>query len=344
MKRRLLNTWLTAAAVAVLYDGFYFVLLNLINPQGNQWTVSEFVILVAKSLISIGTIYSSYFISQKYLVRLSLGLRLALMLLMSIPVFCVTYLPFWVLLIRKGIYGLTTDSAVYAGQLASSVYGLHIPIGVIIIIFLYSRHTYQTELRLIKTQNLATETELRNLQQQIDPHFLFNSLNILSALIRLDTEKSARFTQKLSEVYRFLLKTGKESVISVEEELSFVADYFYLVQCRFGTAFELEIVTKEKADIGHLYIVPGSLQLLVENVIKHNRADEQHPILIGVVINEDQLTVTNRIAKKESNTSGYGLSSLAMRYQLLNSNQMVVDETEESFCVFIPLLKNLAHA
>jgi LytS/YehU family sensor histidine kinase len=248
---------------------------------------------------------------------------------------------YWVGFIRKLVYGLPTDLGAYPGQLFYVTTGLHLVIAIITITSLYNSHVHKVQIQLSKFENLNSETQLKNLQQQVNPHFLFNSLNILTALIKIDADRSVLFTQKLSEVYRFFLKTQKDVIISLEEELAFVQDYFYLVNCRFGNAFKLEIDHKHDEPASELYIIPGTLQLLVENVIKHNIASEEKPIVIFMKIEENEVVITNSIEKKESNASGFGLANLGKRYQLLNNQDISYYERNGMFTVHIPLIKNL---
>jgi LytS/YehU family sensor histidine kinase len=221
--------------------------------------------------------------------------------------------------------------------------GLHLGIAIITITSLYNSHVHKVEIRLSKLESLSSEAQLKNLQQQVHPHFLFNSLNILTALIKIDVERSVLFTQKLSEVYRFFLRTQKEVVISLEDELAFLHDYFYLVNCRFGNAFQLRIEGADAVLHDELFLIPGTLQLLVENAIKHNTASEEMPILISINVEEDQIVVANPVVKKQSHSSGYGLNNLVERYQLLRNEKIDYFEEEGVFTVCIPLIKNLLH-
>ncbi|HEX8332081.1 MAG TPA: sensor histidine kinase [Segetibacter sp.] len=241
------------------------------------------------------------------------------------------------------MYGLGTPSNWYPGQLFAITTSLHLVVAIITISSLYNDHVHSVELQLSKARSVAVETQLKNLQQQVDPHFLFNSLNILRALIQVDKERSLLFTQKLSEVYRFFLKTQKEVVISLEDELAFVEDYFYLVNCRFGNAFKLKIEGANGVTGGELYIIPGTLQLLVENAIKHNTASEEKPLTVCINIEEDKVFVINPVVKKENHSSGYGLNNLVERYQLLKNEKINYTEEEGMFAVCIPLIKNLLH-
>lgn len=335
-----LNSWYIAGVVGALYSSLWFVVLNLLNPKGNEWKLSHLAISVGTSALSLGCLYLSYRITSYLYGRMAFWRHYMLMLLISLPLFCALYLFYWVMLIRRMVYGLKTDLSAYPGQLFTLITSLHLVIAIITISSLYNQQVHKVEMQLAKVQSLAAETQLQNLQQQVDPHFLFNSLNILAALIRIDTERSVQFTQKLSEVYRFFLKTKKEVLVSLEEELSFLHDYFYLVRCRFGDAFILE-VDNNTHDPARCYIMPGTLQLLIENVIKHNVAEEARPITISITLKGDRLTVTNLVAPKENTTtSGHGLQNLNARYQLLNGQALSWQEQEGVFLVQVPLIKN----
>jgi sensor histidine kinase YesM len=319
----------------------WFAILNILNPAGNSWDFAHLVFAFGTCAISIGSIYISHVLANYLFQRSPFGYRYVYMLLLSLPVFSIIYLVYWVGLIRKLVYGLSTDLSAYPGQLFAVTTGLHLVIAIITITSLYNSHVHKVQIQLSKVENLSTETQLKNLQQQVNPHFLFNSLNILTALIKIDADRSVLFTQKLSEVYRFFLKTQKEIVISLEEELAFVTDYFYLINCRFGNAFQLEIVNKHDEPASELYIIPGTLQLLVENVIKHNIASEEKPVTISINIKSDEILITNTVERKESNSSGYGLVNLSKRYQLLNNQEILYSEKNGIFSVHIPLIKNL---
>lgn len=341
MEKKALNSWAIAGVVGFLYSGFYWVLLNIINPAGNDWTFLEFVWSTGTAAISMGCIFLCYAFVNRFFRRMSLGYRYIFMLLLSIPLFCLIYLPYWVSFLRHDIYHVPTDPKLYGSQLLTLTTGQHLPIAIIAIASLYNAQAHKAQLHLLNVQNVLAETQLKNLQQQVDPHFLFNSLNILSALIKLDADKSVLFTQKLSDVYRFFLRTQKDVLISLEEELQFVNDYFFLIECRFGFAFQLAVQHDSAISCDELYLIPGTLQLLVENVVKHNTANEASPIVIEITISNQLLIITNRLQKKENVSTGYGLINLVLRYQLLNK-KLGYFERDGMFRVEVPLLKNIA--
>jgi sensor histidine kinase YesM len=336
------NSWIIAIVAGIIYSILLFAWLNIANPEGNQWDLPHMIFLFGSTAISIWSLYLTHQLSKRYFSHKHVSRQYLIMLFTSLPLFCIIYLIFWVVIIRQMFYGLKTDIAAYPRQLFYIITSLHLVMAFIVISSLYKEQVQKIQLQLGKMQQIAVETQLKMLQQQVDPHFLFNSLNILSALIKVDPERADLFTQKLSEVYRFFLNAKKELLISVEEELVFVQDYFYLVNCRFGEAFQLEVKHHAFTQLNNLYIIPGTLQLLVENAIKHNTADEVHPITIKVLIEEDQLKVLNPLIKKENTISGFGLENLKKRYELIKKENLSFVEKDGNFCVFVPLIKNLA--
>ncbi|HET9056177.1 MAG TPA: histidine kinase [Chitinophagaceae bacterium] len=332
------NIWPIAIGIGLIYGLILFVFITWAFPEGNKGTLLEFFHTSVTMLISIGCLYLSLFLVKRFTKKLAPVNQYLLMLLISILPFCFTYLCFWVGF-RYVFAGLNTDKAWYLGQISWILTKHHLPVSLVTTFLLYHNRLQKDNLEISKIQNALTETQLKNLQRQVDPHFLFNSLNILTALIKMDKERSAVFTQKLSEIYRFFLATQKESLISLKDELKMVDDYFYLISVRFGQAFKLNIKTETSLETSKLYIVPGTLQSLIENAVKHNIADEKSPIDIDIIIQNDSLKVVNKISRKESPNSGLGLSNLETRYLLINKKVIRYGEKEGFFYVEIPLIK-----
>ncbi len=175
------------------------------------------------------------------------------------------------------------------------------------------------------------------LKSQINPHFLFNSLNTLSSLVRSDIELSEKFIQKLSSVYRFVLENMENEFVSLSAEIEFVKDYFYLQKIRDQEKIELKIEINE---IEKAQIVPVSLQMLVENALKHNMARRDNPLVV-TIHNEgiDKLVVRNNLQKKTQlgNSSKIGLKNLGERCRLILKREIEIQETADEFVVKIPV-------
>jgi len=178
-----------------------------------------------------------------------------------------------------------------------------------------------------------------NLKQQLNPHFLFNSLNILDALVNEGSkEEASTYIHKLSGVYRYMLKNEEETIICLEDEMEYVAMYTDLLKVRFQEG--LEIVFDIKADDRDRFVVPCSIQLLIENATKHNSVSLENPLRIKVSSNGESITVTNNLIPKLSKvqSTGLGLSYIKQQYLKRSGKSIDIEKTEKDYTVTIPLL------
>ena len=193
----------------------------------------------------------------------------------------------------------------------------------------------------VKEQKIIAGTasaQFESLKNQIDPHFLFNSLNVLSSLIEENPESAQKFTTSLSKVYRYVLEQKDKELVSVAEELKFAKTYMNLLKMRFENSITFEI--PEGFDNEEAKVVPLSLQLLLENCIKHNVVSEAKPLHVKISIENNQLVVTNNLQKKEvlSDRKGVGLQNIVNRYAILTKRTVLVEENEKEFKIFLPIL------
>lgn len=193
----------------------------------------------------------------------------------------------------------------------------------------------------VKEQKIIAGTanaKFESLKNQIDPHFLFNSLNVLSSLIEENPENAQRFTTSLSKIYRYVLEQKDKELVSVAEELAFAKTYMNLLKMRFENSIDFQLpVDFENTEAK---VVPLSLQLLLENTIKHNVVSENKPLQITIYIQDNYLVVQNNLQKKEvlQDRQGVGLQNIVSRYALLSKRKVVVEQTETDFKVLIPIL------
>jgi len=189
----------------------------------------------------------------------------------------------------------------------------------------------------VKRESLALQYKV--LQDQINPHFLFNSLNVLGSLMDVDVEKAKQFNRELSLFYRDVLHFKDQDIISMKEEIDFVKKYIYLQQIRFGEALQVDIIANEKVD-GK--VIPLSLQALVENAIKHNEISQANPLKIVIAISDaHELVVENNLQTKTllEETSKTGLKNLAGRYEYLTGKKMIITKNDHYFRVSLPLIQ-----
>jgi len=198
----------------------------------------------------------------------------------------------------------------------------------------------QAGLKNIRLQEEKTKAELTALKDQLSPHFFFNALNSLSALIRKNQQKeSLDFVENLSDIYRYTLDKGSQDFVTVQEELEFLTSYFQLVSKRFGNALRIDInLPKEITD----YQIPTmALQILIENVIKHNQLSENKPVKVQIHSEESILVVKNNCRPKEvSDSNGLGLANLNKRCQMLIGQGILIQQKEDDFIVKLPMLKS----
>ncbi|TDP02338.1 2TM domain-containing protein [Flavobacterium sp. 245] len=184
----------------------------------------------------------------------------------------------------------------------------------------------------------TANAQFESLKNQIDPHFLFNSLNVLSSLIEENPDNAQRFTTSLSKIYRYVLEQKDKELVSVEDELSFAKTYMNLLKMRFENSLFYELPT---TDINpDAKVVPLSLQLLLENTVKHNVVSEQKPLHIRIFIDGDYLAIQNDFQKKEvlQDRKGVGLQNIVNRYGIVTNRKVVIEQNEETFTVKIPIL------
>ncbi len=213
----------------------------------------------------------------------------------------------------------------------------------LIITFLFTALVYMvnmTQKTLQENQKLMVEN-LQNrydaLKSQVDPHFLFNSLNTLNGLIGYDNDKAHEYVDQLSMVFRYTMQN--KPVIQVMEELEFVEAYASLMQIRYNESLSIEYhIDKKYRDY---YILPLGIQLLLENAVKHNVISNKYPLLITIeTTDNDMIKVTNNLQPKpDSKHGGVGLSNLNERYQLMFGQFVSISQDESSFVVEIPLIK-----
>jgi hypothetical protein len=192
----------------------------------------------------------------------------------------------------------------------------------------------------VKEQQLIATTanaQFESLKNQIDPHFLFNSLNVLSSLIEENPDSAQKFTTSLSKIYRYVLEQKDKELIAVSEELAFAKIYMQLLEMRFENCISYELPENYSEDAK---VIPLSLQLVLENCIKHNVVSSSKPLHITISIDENQLVVANNWQKKEvlSNGKGVGLQNIVNRYALLTERKVKITNDEKSFKVYLPIL------
>ena len=184
----------------------------------------------------------------------------------------------------------------------------------------------------------SANAQFESLKNQLDPHFLFNSLNVLSSLIDENPDQAQRFTASMSKIYRYVLEQKDKELVTVEEEINFAKTYCDLLKTRFEDSVSFDFNVNEK-DLKS-YVVPLSLQLLLENCIKHNFATSSKPLHIKIYSENGNLFIENNLQQREQvkESAGIGLSNIVQRYSLLTKQNVFIEKSATFFKVKIPIL------
>ncbi len=190
-------------------------------------------------------------------------------------------------------------------------------------------------------EKLQLDQEFEQLKQKVNPHFLFNCFNTLSSLITEDKNKAEKFLDELSKVYRYLLQNNEEGLSTLQHEMKFIQSYFQLLKTRHGDAVQLQVNIDEQ--FNDFQLPSLSLQMLVENVVKHNSLSKYMPLLIHIFTATDNtLTVTNNLQRRSvpAPSNKVGLENIKAKYDLLKQDGFTVMEDEKNFTVVLPLISN----
>lgn len=244
------------------------------------------------------------------------------------------------ILIEVGIEGGTLENHWASERLSNYVFAVVMTFITLLCFYAFYIYKAYSDSK-VKEQKIIAGTasaQFESLKNQIDPHFLFNSLNVLSSLIEENPENAQRFTTSLSKIYRYVLEQKDKELVSVSEELAFAKTYMNLLKMRFENSITYDIPVD--FDNPEAKVVPLSLQLLLENTIKHNIVSEKKPLHIKIYIQDNYLIVENNLQKKEvlQDRRGVGLQNIVNRYGLISERKMLIEENTSFFKVKIPIL------
>lgn len=186
-----------------------------------------------------------------------------------------------------------------------------------------------------------SQAELEALRNELDPHFIFNSLNTLNHLIMNNAHQAYLFNNKLAQVYKYFLINKHNELISLDDELEFIDSYFFLLKIRHDDKLNLKTELKNNGNGNVIMLPPFALQLLLENAIKHNDFNHENPLYIRIIMNNEYLKVSNNVKPKPYlvSSTGIGLRNLSARYRILCNKDIIIENTDKDFTVKLPLIK-----
>ncbi|OWP74680.1 sensor histidine kinase, partial [Flavobacterium oreochromis] len=340
-----MNKWISTTPRAILisfFIGLVLLFINYLNGAIITWTYLKWSFFYA-FLYGLTLFYANGIVFV-FFDRLFTENRFApkRLILGSIASFIVSLFVIFILRIFESLVIDDDTFLEFIKNEKASNYVVSMVITLIVTLGLYLFHFYKNyqEHKLTEQKVIAgtASAKFETLKNQIDPHFLFNSLNVLSSLIEENPEQAQRFTTSLSKIYRYVLEQKDKELVSVEEELSFAKTYMNLLKMRFENSLSFQLpVDFNNAEAK---VVPLSLQLLLENTIKHNIVSEKKPLEIKIFIENNYLVVENNLQKKEvlQERKGVGLQNIINRYGLISSRKVLIQQNSIFFRVYIPIL------
>lgn len=206
-------------------------------------------------------------------------------------------------------------------------------------IIYYNSRLKDTMLETERLKTLSAESQFEALRNQVKPHFLFNSFNVLTGLVHRDPGLASEFIQQLSRVYRYLLYHQQDKLVSLDTEMDFMDSYIFLLRIRFGDALEVKNMIEEVSREKYM-TPPASVQIMIENAVKHNKVSKKDRLSINIFEENGFLIIRNNIQRKTQDDSslGMGLKNINMRYQYLTHQEVIIEEGQRYFTVRLPLI------
>jgi two-component system, LytTR family, sensor kinase len=316
----------------LIYDGFNY-------ESGNEFLIEFAFYQLYSFVISFSNMYYFDYLECRQWQKGDMLKRITIGVVGSV---IITLIDLFILRVFTSVLynGKTFKEFIANETFKNYTFGLWITLTIVAIFhFIYFYNRYQKN--KIKEQKIIAGTasaKFDALKNQLDPHFLFNSLNVLTSLIEENPNNAQKFTTSLSKVYRYVLEQKNKELVTVDEELEFAKTYMSLLKMRFEDSIIFDI--PEKASNPESKVVPLSLQLLLENAVKHNTVTSSKPLHIKIYEANGTLVVENNLQPKQiiKKSSGVGLSNIMQRYQLLTNKKVNINQQAKSFAVAIPML------
>lgn len=329
-----------------------FVLISLLGIVGRQWVIPQIswqlqVLLFGLTLAVLNGVWAFHYgfnewlnrhlpfeqgVRKRVAVQLLGGWAIVKTVLLIVGSFLLNYLLPEVFRSASPINRLNIIALGAGAFLANIVLGLG---------FIASHFFNQWQANVFRAAQLEKEkvqVQLDTLKNQISPHFLFNSLSSLDSLIDDNPVLARQFLQQLSKVFRYVLQHKDKAMVPLETELTFIKNYISLLHTRFDGTFAVQCEIDD--DMLDRQIVPVTIQILIENAIKHNTISEAHPLTVTISTNDGYLTVENPVQRKRQveTANGQGLENLKLLYSYLSPRPVEIAETDNTFRVRVPLL------
>ena len=208
-------------------------------------------------------------------------------------------------------------------------------------IFFYVNAYKTKQLEAEELKRINTQAQLQSIKNQVNPHFLFNNLNVLSSLVMTDNPDANKFIEEFSTVYRHILNSQEKELIELRTELDYIKPYIFLLQKRFPDSISIVLDIPESYQ--DWYILPVALQMLIENAIKHNIVSRAKPLQVSIAVKDEQLVVKNNLQIKTQveHSTQIGLQNITQRYKIITGKTINIDKGQNSFSVSLPLIRSV---
>lgn len=279
----------------------------------------------------VSTYYSWQFISKRYKQK---AVKIGLSFLFALVVFSVLSSVFFCIY-RYVFYGFGTSLWMMVGNIVFGVTMSHLYISGYTIAYLHFKNSKEMALDIERLEKEKEIFKSKMLQKNLEPHFLFNNLSVLSNLSRKNSEEMESFIDDFSDVYRYFLKHSEQEIVALTEELHFIKSYANLIEKRFHGAYKIINSIDDKTG----FVLPCTLQLGIENALKHNIGSEKNPLVIELYRIENTVFIKNKLQPVVNvSSSNIGNEYLKKQYKLLFNLDIVFTKTEIEYCVEIPLI------
>ncbi len=328
-----LSYGITSVVIGLTFMGFACpkCLLNLETVANN----AGYSALLGYSLFGFGFVFT--WLETRYVNWISAPVKSVVIVLVSSSIYSSL-----IIFAVNWLWHTLIDGIPFKTFYANYAYIIWIEIGIFyfIAMWFYARSFFmqwrsEVENRE-KLKRQALQLQYESLKTQVNPHFLFNSLNALTTLIEMDVNGAKQFTNELSCFYRDILQLKNKEIIPVDEEIRIVKRYIYLQKIRFGDNFSYHLPDIESHN---LMVIPLSLQMLVENVFKHNSITSNKKVHLNIELHKDELIITNTYHPRSNSTdSGMGIQNLNERIKYLTNKELTINKSDSQFSIHLPLI------
>jgi sensor histidine kinase YesM len=319
----IIGFWIVATPI-IISD--YISHMNI--SQSLSSLILDVILITANSIVMVYWLAPKYLSRRKY-VHFFIGLLIALLVESFLYWYGTTII--WGWWIPESLVEYLGDEISDDAQSLGMLGGI-----------LLAKKYFDGQQSLLKLEAETKTNELRALQSQVNPHFLFNNLNSLDELIGSNPVEAKKYANKLAQLYRYLINSKDNDVVTLSEELEFANNYIYLLKQRYGASYKFTIFDNMD-NKNSILLPPASLQLVLENVVKHNTGNVDNPLETQIIIDQGKVSIKNekRLKSNPNVNNGIGIKNLKARYKLLSDKKIKVEDSNAEYLIELPFINLL---